>query len=377
MVKIGNILKRSWQILWNYKILWVFGFLLALTTGGRGGGNSGGGSGSSNRNTDGFDGFNGMHGRLPGDAPQWMQDIAQWFTNTVEPMFVHPDQYISTFVIIGLVILLIMVLFGVLASLVRYPAETAVIRMVDDYETTGTKVGFKAGWKMGWNRRAFRLWLIDLILCAPVFLLVLLLLGAGVVIMASSVDGGPSANVVGVVGGIGLVFLVILLLIVAAVFLGVLRNFFARAAVLEGVGVGESFRQGWAMFKRNWKSAGLVWLVMVGIGIAFGIASLIAFFLLIPVFLLLILPAGLVAAIPGAIAYVISMLFTASPWTWIIAGLVALPFFGLIVGAPFTLIEGLYLVFTSNVWTLTYREIKALENLSTPAEVLPQTVISE
>jgi hypothetical protein len=369
MVKIGNILKRSWQILWNYKVLWVFGFLLALTSGGRGSGN-GGGSSSRNQSSGDFKGFRGFNGDLPANSPQWAKDIAQWFTNTVVPMFTHPDQYIGTFVIIGVVIMLIIIVCALLASLVRYPSETAVIRMVDEYETTGTKVGFKAGWKLGWNRRAFRLWLIDLILCAPVLVLLLILGGAAAVIMASSIDGGRSTNVVGMVGGIGLVFVVIMLLIVAAIFLGVVRNFFARAAVLEGVGVGDSFRQGWSMFKRNWKSAGLVWLVMVGFGIVFGIASIIVFILLIPVFLLLILPAGVVAAIPGAIAYGISLLFTAAPWTWIIAGLVALPFFGLIVGSPVNLIEGLFLVYKSNVWTLTYREIKALESIS-PVDVVP------
>jgi hypothetical protein len=374
MVKFSNILKRSWQILWNYKVLWIFGFLLALTTGGRGGGNSGGGSSSRSQSSGDFKGFQGFHTQeLPANSPQWVKDIAQWFTNTVVPMFTHPEQYVGTFVMIGLVILLIIVVCSLLSALVRYPSETAVIRMVDEYETTGTKVGFKAGWKLGWNRRAFRLWLIDLILFAPVFLLVLMLLGAGVVIMASSAAGGGTPNVFGMVGGIGLVFLVILLLIVAAVFLGLLRNFFARAAVLEGVSVGEALRQGWAMFKRNWKSAGLMWLIMLGIGIVFGIASVIAFFLLIPVFLLLILPAGVVAAIPGAIAYGISCLFTVAPWTWIIAGLIALPFFGLVLGSPVNLIEGLYEVYQSNVWTLTYREIKAMENLSTVEAVAAPT----
>jgi hypothetical protein len=373
MVKIGNILKRSWQILWNYKVLWIFGLLLAVTTGGRGGGNGGGSSSSRSNSSGDFNGFKGFRGgELPADSPQWMKDIALWFKGTVVPMFTHPDQYIGTFVIIGLVILLIIIVCGLLSSLVRYPSETAVIRMVDEYETTGTKVGFKAGWKMGWNIRAFRLWLIDLILCAPVLLLVLMLGGAAAVIMASSIGGG-SPSVIGMVGGIGLVFVAVMLLIVAAVILGVLRNFFARAAVLEGVGVGESFRQGWAMFKHNWKSAGLVWLVMVGIGIVFGIASVIAFVLLIPVFLLLILPAGVVAAIPGLIAYAIASLFTVAPWTWIIAALVALPFFGFIAGSPFNLIEGLFEVYESNVWTLTYREIKALESIS-PVEVTPVAV---
>ncbi len=371
MVKIGNILKRSWQILWNYRILWVFGFLLALTTGGRGGGNGGGGgssSGGRGEPSGDFNGFDGFRGQLPADSPKWVKDMAEWFTNNLVPMFTHPEQHISTFVIIGLVILLIIIVFGLLGALVRYPSETAVIRIVDDYETTGNKAGFKAGWGMGWNRRAFRLWLIDLILGLPVLLVLLILGGAGVIIMASTVDGASSMNVAGMVGGIGLMFLAIFLLIVAAVFLGLLRNFFARKAAIEGLGVGESIRQGWAMFKRNWKSAGLVWLVMIGIGIAYGIASFIIFFLLIPVFLLLVLPAGLVAAIPGGIAYLIASLFAASPWSWIIAALIALPFFGLILGAPLTLIEGMYQVYEANVWTLTYREINALENLA-PVEL--------
>ena len=27
-----NVLKRAWEILWQYKALWVFGLILALTT---------------------------------------------------------------------------------------------------------------------------------------------------------------------------------------------------------------------------------------------------------------------------------------------------------------------------------------------------------
>ena len=34
-----KILKRAWYILWNYRTLWVFGFLLALTVGGASFGN--------------------------------------------------------------------------------------------------------------------------------------------------------------------------------------------------------------------------------------------------------------------------------------------------------------------------------------------------
>ena len=39
MIDIGKILKRSWHILWNYRVLWIFGFILAMTAGGNGSGN--------------------------------------------------------------------------------------------------------------------------------------------------------------------------------------------------------------------------------------------------------------------------------------------------------------------------------------------------
>ena len=37
MFDIGKILSRAWQILWKYKVLWIFGLLLALSGAGGGG----------------------------------------------------------------------------------------------------------------------------------------------------------------------------------------------------------------------------------------------------------------------------------------------------------------------------------------------------
>jgi hypothetical protein len=369
MINIGKILKRSWYILWNYRILWIFGVLLALTTGGGSSGNSG----SNSRSSQG-DG-NGFPRGIPENAPQWMHDLGQWFTQNVVPMFTHPEQYISTFVTIGIVLFLIVVVCSVLTALVRYPTETAVMRMVDEFENSGSKVGFRQGWKLGWTRRAFRLWLIDLILSIPVLLFVLLLISAGLIVFASLSSTFQIVNGVGVVAAIGLAFLSIFLMIVVGVFLSLLRNFFARAAALDDLGVRASLKYGWAMFKRNWKSAGLMWLVMIGIGIAFGVLGIIAFFLLIPLYLVLLIPAGLVAALPALIAYGIATIFTGSPLTWIIALVVAIPLFFTILFFPMVVVDGLYKIYGSNVWTLTYREIKALENLSAP--VLPVEVVPE
>jgi len=362
MINIGKILKRAWHILWNYKVLWIFGILLAITGGSRSGGGNGGSSGSGYQfNNNDYQGMN-------QSTNPTIQQLNQWFQQNVEPLFTFPEQHIATFIWIGIGLLLFILTVGVIFSLIRYPSETALIRMVDEYEQTGTKVKFKQGWMLGWNRRAFRIWVIDLVVSLPVILFLGLLGSLGLVIYFSVKNGSQAAIATSVIAAIGCAFLFIFAFILLMVLLGLLRQFFVRAAALENTSIGESFRVGWTMFTRNWKSAGLMWLVMLGIGIGFGIAGLIVFFLLIPVYLILILPAAVVGVIPGLIVFGITSIFASGPLAWILGILAALPFFFFIVFAPLTLAGGWYTVYSSSVWTLTYREIKALSSVA-PADM--------
>jgi hypothetical protein len=254
----------------------------------------------------------------------------------------------------------------VIVALVRYPSEAAILRMVDAYEQTGEKVGFKAGWKLGWTRRAFRMWVIDLVIGLPVLLYLAVVLGLTGMLIFNVIVQGEAQAAFPVIATFGGIMLLTIPFVLGMVFLGLLRQFFVRKAALEEATVGESFRQGWAMFKRNWKSGGLMWLVMLGIGIAYGIASIIVFFLLIPAYVILLVPAGVAAAIPGLIVYAIANLFTDAILSAIIAAVLALPLFFTVLFAPLALIGGWYLIFESSVWTLTYREMKALEAVSAP-----------
>ena len=158
------------------------------------------------------------------------------------------------------------------------------------------------------------------------------------------------------------------------VLLGLLRQFFVRAAALENNRIGDSFRKGWEMFKRNWKSAALMWLIMLGIGIASGIVMLIVFFLLIPAYLVLLLPAAIVAAIPGLAVFGITSIFAGGPLAWILGLIAAVPFFFVVVFAPMGLVSGWYMIYESNVWTLTYREMIAMESVA-PADIQAQEKI--
>jgi len=361
MIDFGKILKRAWHILWNYRVLWIFGILLVIF----------GGGGSSNPNIQwSLNNNNRYQGVTPSTNPT-IQELNQWFQQNLDPLFQYPAQHIWTFVWIGVAFFLFILILAAIFSLVRYPAETAVIRMVDGYEQSGEKVGFRAGWKLGWNRRAFRMWLIDLITSIPFLALVSILLGLGVAVYFAVRSGSPVATVSSAVAAIGCFFLFILVMIVLSIALSLLRQFFVRMAALENTGVGDSFRKGWAMFKLNWKSAVLMWLIMIGIGIGVGIASIIVFFLLIPAYVILALPALIVAAIPGLIVFGITSIFASWPIALIFGLVVALPFFFTIALSPLLFVSGWVKIYESSVWTLTFREMKALNLVAASNPALP------
>jgi len=207
-----------------------------------------------------------------------------------------------------------------------------------------------------------------------VFLLLAVLGGLGFLAFMGVRNGHGAAVAASLITAIGCAFLFILAFIIFAVVLSLLRQFFIRKAALEDASIGDSFRNGWSMFKHNWKNAGLMWLVMIGIGIGVGIAGLIVFFLLIPAYIVLAIPAVIVALIPGLAVFGITSIFASGPLAWILGALAALPFFFLIVFAPLVLVNGWYKIYSSSVWTLTYREIQALESVAPAApavEIVP------
>jgi len=355
MFEPGKFLKRAIQIVWQYKVLWIFGFLIVLTGGGTGSGGGGGGGGTGAQwqmdepfHYRGVDGF--------GQYSPQMQQLEDWAAENVAPLFATEAKAITTvFIFIGIVFV-VAIVFGLLAALVRYPAETAMMRMVDAHEQTGTKLRFKEGWRLGWNRRAWRIFLVDLLIGTPAFGIVLLLVGGiGAYFFANRENPEAALNV-----GVGIWITVVIMMLLALALLmlvvSLVRQFIIRKAAFEDLGVWDSFRQGWAMFKLNWKHAALMWLILIGIGIGVGVAIIIAAIILIPAYLILAIPGVIAAAIPGAISYGITSLFAAEVLPWIIAAIVALPVFFVVVFSPLYLIGGAYTVFDSSVWTLFYRQ---------------------
>jgi hypothetical protein len=362
-----KILRRAWYILWSYRALWVFGLVLALAAGSSyNGGNN-----------------NGVQWREDSQSyqaprPESMQEFFHDLNREWNKLFEQgiPDMNISgreltTFLWVIGAFLLVMMIVGVVVAIARYVSETAVIRMVDEYEGSGNQMTVRQGFRLGWSRTAWRLFLINLIMSLPAIALVLVLLIAGVTIYFAVVNGNANFAAFSVVSTIALVFITIFVVVVLTILLHLLRNFFWRICVLENTGVRESLQRGFAMVLENWKNVGLMWLVMIGLGIVWAIASIILFIITIPLVVVTAVVAALVAAAPYLLLVGAFSLFLNGILPWIAAGLFVAPLFFTIAFSPWLLLGSWQSVYTSTVWTLTYREIKALPAIAPQAEVVP------
>jgi hypothetical protein len=128
-----KVLKRTWEIIWRYRALWVFGIIFALTT-----------AGGVNRGTQ--YSFNG-------------EDFSLGREFHIEEI----PELTSALIAIGVGLACVTFILVIASVVARYVAETSLIRMVDDYEETGEKHSVRQGFRLGWSRTAWRLFLIRLV----------------------------------------------------------------------------------------------------------------------------------------------------------------------------------------------------------------------
>jgi hypothetical protein len=367
MIDPIKILQRAWHILWNYRTLWVFGLILALAAGGsfNGSGNNGvqWQEDSQNHQTPSY-----------GSVQEFFNDLSRQmeklFTQGIPEANITGEALTAFVWTIG-VFVIFMLLIGIVVTIAYYVSVNAVIRMVDEYENTGTKMSVRQGFHIGWSRTAWRLFLINLIVNLPAILFFLALLIAAASFFLSVLNGNANLTPASLVGIFGLIFLGGSIVLLWSILFSLLRPFFWRICVLEDAGVGESFRRGFAMVREHWKNVGLMWLVMIGLGIAWIVVSIIAIIVTIPVVILTGIVAAIVAGIPGLLLVGLFSLFLSGPLPWIAAGLFVLPLFFTIAFSPWLLLSSWQTVFTSTVWTLTYRELKALPAIAPQAELVP------
>lgn len=335
-----KILKRALNITINYRVLWIFGILLALTVGGSNGGGNGGNSGtqfdSSNNSSESFEWENLFNGENPfKEFPGLTPEVIN--------------------IIIGALIALacLLIILSVIGTIVRYVAETSLIRMVDEHENTGEKLTFREGWRLGWSGAAWKMFLMDL-LTGLAFLAALIaaIMVAAIPLLVWATPVVP-LQVLGTVISVGLIFLLIFAAILVAIALNLVMLFARRALALEDLGVIEAIRRGYEIVKGRLGDIILMGLIMFGINIIWSLAMLV-------VFLAIALVAAVIGGLPALLVGGLASLFTQGATPWILAAIVGVPIFLVVIFIPAAVTGGWEQVFTSSTWTLTYREALAL-----------------
>ena len=334
-----KILKRAFGITWNYRVLWVFGVLLALTTTSpRGGSSAGGGGGGGGNGGGGLNPPGDFH--LPELSPEWINGL----------------------ITAGIVLACLILLSIVLGVILRYASETALIRMVDLHEATGEKIGVRQGMRLGLTRPALRIFLVDLLFgLGGLVAFILLMLIAAAPLLVWLIESEP-LRIVGTITAVGLILLVILLAIVVAAALSLVTHFIRRTIVLENLGVFEGIRRGFALVRQRLGDTVIMWILMIALGLAFAV-------LMIPVILVLILAGVVIGGLPGLLVGWLASLAAEGPAPWIAGAAIGVPIFLAVLIVPALFLSGLVEVFKSSTWTLTYREVTALQTIQaeTPA----------
>jgi hypothetical protein len=337
-----KLLKRALHITFNYRALWVFGILLALTAGGNGGGN-GGGSGNNNSTSTGTNTW-------PKD---WPQPDFHW---TQTPEFVNT--LIGIIIAVACLILVLIVAF----TIARYVAETASIRMVNRYEDSGEQITVREGFRLGWTSAAGRMFWMDLLVglgFLVAFLTALIIAGTPFLVWLGQND---VMRVIGSIVGGGLVMLVIGVTVLAAIALNLVLLVARRAIVLEEMGWVDALKRGYALARQRLGDIVLMGVILFGLGLLFALVT-------IPVGLIVLAAGVIVAGLPALLIGWIVGLFTQTVTQWIVTAAVGIPLLIIVVSIPCLLIEGWAQIFASSTWTLFYREAVAMEK--TQGEALP------
>ena len=354
-----KILKRAWHILWSYRALWVFGLIIALTAAGSSGGGGNNGSRISTYEQDSY-----QPESLP-DAIRYLnEEMGRIFNENSQDWNFAQGELNTILWIVG-IFALIMVVFGIVMTVARYVSETAVIRMVDEYENTDTKMTVREGFRIGWSRTSWRLFLIDLIANSLIIIWFIALISSFIGLLIAT-DGDPAVSSLLTIGITGIA--TVIPIAILTIGLNLLRRFAWRVCALEDIGVLESFSRGWALIRENWMEVGIMWIVMIGLGFAWFFVSLIAFFVTFPIMIITVIAALAIVVIPALLLVGLFSLFLSTPLAWMFGILYVLPLFFTIAFSHLMLIESWKITFTSTVWTLTYREIKAIPT-KPPAEL--------
>ena len=324
----SQIIKRAWKIVWQFKILWIFG-ILASCSASRGG--SGGGGGNSYRSSSNFgNNFNSNINQLPPQLRQWAMQI-QHMANTGE--------LLNWIIIIIIILALLAIVVSLISLALGTIGQIGLINGTWKAEEGAQKLSFgeiyNAGKESFWKVILFKILLAvaGFVVAIAFILLAVVTLGCGLILLLPVL----------VVGSFALWVLVELILV---------------AMVGDKMAIMDAISNTWTLFKKNWVGSSLMGLLLAVIDF---VASLI---FAIPM-ILAVLP-----AIFGTIAMAANKGdFQALVPSLIISGVLMLLYL------PFAIfLHGVLQAYLGTAWALTYRQLTDRPVADQPHEVQPPLV---
>lgn len=307
-MNFGEVLQKSWKIIWKHKILWLFGLLASCGHNG-GSGGSGGGGGNGNTSNDVFRGFTDQN------LPPWIENLGRTFERMAE----NGTIWLIIAGIVGFTILLAIFMMVIGAFGRAGLARGAWLADTDD-----TTLTFKRLWHDGWHY----FW--------RVFLTILLVeIGTAVVFMILLIP----VILFGIMTlGIGLLCMIpfICLLIPLGIAIGVFEELALVSIVGEDKGIIDSLKRSWEVIRT---SPGPVIVMAVILGLGGGIIRFIiglpAILILFPILIGVI--AGTQATITGGL---------------IVAGIILLIYLPIAI-----FLSSVLQAYIGSAWVLTYRRL--------------------
>ncbi len=316
----GDTLRRSWQLTWNNKWLWLLGFLAAL---------GGGSSISSNSNY-------------------------QMDPNTTTPGGISPELAAG---LTGAVLLLccIGVIIGILLWLVSLASKGGLITSVVELDR-GQPSSFGRAFRQGW-RKLLPLVLMTLLLFSVLIVLGIILAVGFAGTIAAAIGAGTSGGsdaLAGILGTAGFVFLCLLcLLIPLSLVLNLIYPFAYRGIMLRDMPVVDSIRHGWRVLREHLGEILILGLIFFVINLIIGAISL-----------------GIIGLL-GISSGMMSTLLAGGELTTtqVVGGIVGV----LATGLIFAIISAIFTAWRSATFTLAYEQWTGKDVLKDSAAPLPPT----
>ena len=318
----GNLLSRSWRVVWDHKFMILLGFLAALGTGLGTGSNSNYSLDSNNFPNDMF-----------ANSPLMRGDFAQFMA------------ILGAFAAGALCFLIIV---GIILWLLRLTAEAGLIDAASRLDA-GQKTGFREAMATGWQHllSMVGLNLVLFGLFALVILAVVLVFAAGIgSTIAGAVASDTNAGGIFAAMGAGLIAIlccVLCGLAILGIAVGIVYTFAQRAIVLEGKSVTDSIRRGWEIIRANLGE--VIILLVLFLILGFVVSAVIA---------LVFLPLGALSFGPGAMRLFSGEALSGLDIFLMVVGGLALV---ILVAA----IRSFYVAFRSTAFTLAFQEFSDKE----------------